>query len=29
VKHVEITAEFVRKKLGGIIQDKDLSRYIL
>jgi ATP-dependent HslUV protease ATP-binding subunit HslU len=29
VKHVEITADFVRKKLGGIIQDKDLSRYIL
>ena len=29
VKHVEITAEFVRKKLEGIIQDKDLSRYIL
>jgi ATP-dependent HslUV protease ATP-binding subunit HslU len=29
VKHVEITAEFVRKKLGGIVQDKDLSRYIL
>jgi ATP-dependent HslUV protease ATP-binding subunit HslU len=29
VKHVEITADFVRKKLEGIVQDKDLSRYIL
>ena len=29
VKHVEITAEHVRRKLGGIVQDKDLSRYIL
>jgi len=29
VKHVEITAEYVRQKLGNIVQDKDLSRYIL
>lgn len=29
VKHVEVTAEYVRRKLGGIVQDKDLSRYIL
>jgi ATP-dependent HslUV protease ATP-binding subunit HslU len=29
VKHVEITAEYVRRKLGDIVQDKDLSRYIL
>ncbi len=29
VKHVEISAEYVRRKLGDIVQDKDLSRYIL
>jgi ATP-dependent HslUV protease ATP-binding subunit HslU len=28
-KNVRITAEFVRQKLEGIVQDKDLSRYIL
>jgi len=28
-KDVRITAEYVRKKLEGIVQDKDLSRYIL
>jgi ATP-dependent HslUV protease ATP-binding subunit HslU len=28
-KDVRITAEYVRKKLEGIAQDKDLSRYIL
>lgn len=28
-KEVRITAEYVRRKLGGIVRDKDLSRYIL
>jgi len=28
-KEVRITAEYVRHKLGGIVRDKDLSRYIL
>jgi len=28
-KNVKITAEYVRQKLDGIVQDKDLSRYIL
>ena len=28
-KDVRITAEYVRRKLEGIVQDKDLSRYIL
>lgn len=28
-KNVEVTAEYVRRKLGDIVQDKDLSRYIL
>jgi ATP-dependent HslUV protease ATP-binding subunit HslU len=28
-KHIEITVEYVRRKLGDIVQDKDLSRYIL
>jgi ATP-dependent HslUV protease ATP-binding subunit HslU len=29
VKDVRINAEYVRKKLGNIVRDKDLSRYIL
>jgi ATP-dependent HslUV protease ATP-binding subunit HslU len=29
IKDVRINAEYVRKKLGGIVRDKDLSRYIL
>jgi ATP-dependent HslUV protease ATP-binding subunit HslU len=28
-KQVTITAEYVRSKLTGIIQDRDLSRYVL
>jgi len=28
-KEVRITADYVRKKLDGIVRDKDLSRYIL
>jgi ATP-dependent HslUV protease ATP-binding subunit HslU len=28
-KTVKIDAEYVRKQLTGIIQDQDLSRYIL
>jgi ATP-dependent HslUV protease ATP-binding subunit HslU len=28
-KHIQITAAYVRQKLGDIVQDKDLSRYIL
>ncbi len=28
-KNVQITAAYVRQKLGDIVQDKDLSRYIL
>ena len=28
-KHIQITATYVRQKLGNIVQDKDLSRYIL
>jgi ATP-dependent HslUV protease ATP-binding subunit HslU len=28
-KHIRITAAYVRRKLEGIAQDKDLSRYIL
>ena len=28
-KNIQITAEYVRQKLEGIAQDKDLSRYIL
>jgi ATP-dependent HslUV protease ATP-binding subunit HslU len=29
VKHVKVTAEFVREKLEKIVKDQDLSRYIL
>ncbi|MBN2243545.1 MAG: ATP-dependent protease ATPase subunit HslU [Acidobacteria bacterium] len=29
IKYVRINAEYVRKKLGSIARDKDLSRYIL
>jgi len=28
-KNIQITAEYVRRKLEGIVQNKDLSRYIL
>jgi ATP-dependent HslUV protease ATP-binding subunit HslU len=29
IKKIEITAEFVRERLGEIVKDEDLSRYIL
>ncbi|MGH7457268.1 MAG: HslU--HslV peptidase ATPase subunit, partial [bacterium] len=29
IKKIEITAEFVQKRLGEIVKDVDLSRYIL
>jgi ATP-dependent protease HslVU (ClpYQ) ATPase subunit len=26
---VEVTAEMVRQRLGGVVKDQDLTRYIL